>query len=224
MTGDLQDMVRRLRAVLPARWFPANAPILEALLQGLAWAWAWCFGLLAYVRSQTRIATATDVWLDIVAQDFFGSTLVRSPGQGDSALRRRIQLELFRDRATRPALEQVLLDLTGRPAVIFEPARATDTGGYGGATAAAAGLGYGVAGGWGSLQLPFQCFVTAFRPTGAGIAMVAGWGNPAGGYGAGTVQYASLAMVQGQVTDTDIAGAVAAVMPAASVAWIRISS
>ena len=224
MTGDSQDMAGRLRAVLPARWYPDEAPILDAVLQGLGWAWAWCYGLLGYVRAQTRVATATDVWLDIVAADFFGTSLVRAPGQDDAALRRRIQLELFRDRATRAALSRTLLDLTGRPPVIFEPARTTDTGGYASAAAAGTGLGYGVAGGWGSLDLPFQCFVTAFRPNGSGIATVAGWGDPAGGYGSGAVQYASLAMVQGQVTDADIAGAIAAVMPAASIAWVQISS
>ncbi len=224
MQGDSEDMLSRLQAVLPARWFPDNAPTLGALLQGLAWAWAWSFGLLAYVRAQTRIATATEVWLDIVAEDFFGASLMRAPGQDDGGLRRRIQLELFRDRATRAALSRVLLDMTGRPPVIFEPARTTDTGGYGGAAAVGTGLGYGVAGGWGSLDLPFQCFVTAFRPNGSGIATVSGWGDPAGGYGAGAVQYATLAMVQGQVTDADIAGAIAAVMPAASTAWVQISS
>ena len=224
MTGDSQDMMSRLRAVLPARWYPDDAPILGAVLAGLAWAWAWCYGLLAYVRAQTRIATATDVWLDIVAADFFGTSLVRAPGQDDAALRQRIQLELFRDRATRAALVRTLRDLTGRPPVIFEPARTTDTGGYGGMPAGASGLGYGVAGGWGSLELPFQCFVTAFRPNGSGIATVAGWGDPAGGYGSGAVQYASLAMVQGQVTDADISNAIASLMPAASIAWVQISS
>ncbi len=224
MLGDSEDMLTRLRAVLPTRWFPGDAPILDALLHGLAWAWAWCFGLLGYVRTQTRIATATDVWLDIIAEDFFGTSLRRPPGQDDDVLRRRIRLELFRDRATRAALSRALLDLTGRAPAIFEPARATDTGAYAGTGAEATGLGYGVAGGWGSLDLPFQCFVTALRPNDSGIASVAGWGGPGGGYGTGAIQYASLAMVQGQVTDTDIAGAIAAVMPAASIAWIRISS
>lgn len=224
MIGDNQDMLSRLRAVLPTRWFPDDAPILEALLRGLAWAWAWAFGLLGYVRAQTRIATATDVWLDTVAEDFFGRALMRTPGQDDDALRRRIQLELFRERATRRALSGVLMDLTGRQPVIFEPARTTDTGGYGNAAMDATGLGYGVAGGWGSLQLPFQCFVTAFRPNGSGIAAVAGWGDFAGGYGSGAIQYANQAMIQGQVTDADIAGAIAAVMPVASIAWVQISS
>jgi hypothetical protein len=224
MTGDSQDMLDRLQAVLPARWFPDDAPILGAVLQGLASGWTWCYGLLGYLTAQTRIATATDVWLDIVAEDFFGASLVRAPAEDDATLRRRVQLGLFRDRATRTALTRALSDLTARAPLIFEPARTTDTGGYGGRSATVTGLGYGVAGGWGSLGLPFQCFVTAFRPNGSGIATVAGWGDPAGGYGTGSVQYASLAMVEGQVTDADIAGAVAAVMPVASIAWLAISN
>ncbi|MBW4091067.1 MAG: hypothetical protein HIU82_08160 [Proteobacteria bacterium] len=224
MQGDSEDMLSRLRAVLPSRWFPDNAPILGALLQGLAWSWSWCFGLVTYVRAQTRIATATDVWLDVIAEDFFGGYLGRRSGEDDGGLRRRIKLELFRDHATRAALASALIDMTGRAPVIFEPARTADTGGYGGVATAGTGLGYGVAGGWGSLDLPFQCFVTAYRPNGSGIAAVAGWGNPVGGYGVGALQYATLAMVQGQVTDTEIVSAVAAVMPAASIAWIQISS
>lgn len=224
MVGDTQDILSRLKAVLPARWFPDATPVLDAVLYGLATAWSWCFGLIGYVRAQTRIATATDVWLDIVAEDFFGSTLTRRSGEDDEALRLRIQQAMFQGHATRSALAGALTDITGRAPIIFEPARTTDTGGYGGTAAGPAGLYYGEAGGWGSLNLPFQCFVTAFRPNGSGIAMIEGWGATAAGYGVGAMQYATLAMVQGQVTDPDIHAAIAAVMPAATIAWTRISS
>ncbi len=224
MTGDNQDMLARLRAVLPARWFPDESPVLDAVLAGLSAAWAWCFGLIQYARAQTRIATATDFWLDIVAGDFFGSLLSRRSGEGDAPFRTRILGSLFQDRGTRVALVSTLTRLTGRIPVVFEPARATDTGAYGGSATNVTGLGYGLAGGWGNLQLPFQCFVRAYRAEGSGIAMVAGWGAPAGGYGIGAEQYASLSMIEGQVTDTDIDQAVASVMPAATIAWLRISS
>jgi hypothetical protein len=72
------------------------------------------------------------------------------------------------------------------------------------------------------MALPFQCFVTAFRPIGSGIASVSGWGEPTGAYGAGSIEYASFAMLQGQVTDGDIAGAVAGVLPVAAIAWLSI--
>src|SRR5258708_34314097 len=103
MTGDQLDMLARLRTVLPTRWFPDQAPVLDALLSGLAAAWTWAYDQLHYVKAQTRIATASDIWLDIIALDFFGRHLVRRSGQSDAAFRARIQRELFRERGTRGA-------------------------------------------------------------------------------------------------------------------------
>jgi hypothetical protein len=216
--GDRPDMLRRIKAVLPARWFADTSPVLDGVLSGLAAGWAWLYGLLDFVIAQTRIATATGVWLDMIARDCFGARLFRRGAQADDAFRTRIQRELLRERGTRGAISAVLQDLTGRPPVIFEPARAADTGAYGLAT------GYGMAGAWGSLNLPYQCFVTAFRPHGNGIAQISGWGAPAGGYGRGALEYASLDMVQGQVTDEDINAAIAGVLPVATVAWTRITN
>jgi hypothetical protein len=136
MTGDQQDMLARLRAVLPTRWFPERAPVLDGLLGGLAAGWSWAYQQLQYVKAQTRVATATDIWLDIIANDFFGNRLVRRTGQSDAAFRNRIQLELFRERGTRSAIVAILRDLTGREPCIFEPARSTDTGGYASPTGA----------------------------------------------------------------------------------------
>jgi hypothetical protein len=205
------------------RWFPDSAPVLDALLGGLASGWSSVYQQLQYVRAQTRIATATDIWLDVVAQDYFGFHLTRRAGQGDAAFRAAIHRELFRERGTRAAVVSVLQDLTGRPPQIFEPARPGDTGGYASSAGGCGGLGYGCAGGWGSLTLPFQCFITAYRPIGAGIAMISGWSSNGGAYGQGAIEYASLAMVQAQVTDADIYKAVAGVLPVATVGWTRIS-
>ena len=224
MTGDTQDMAARIRAVLPTRWLADDTPILDAVLSGLGTAWAWVYDLLSYVRSQTRIASASDIWLDVIAQDFFGANLARQNGESDGTFRQRVQRELFRERATRAAINAALTDLTGRAPIIFEPSRPTDTGAYGSAHSTAVGLAYGVTGAWGSLALPFQCFVTAFRPNGSGVALVAGWGTPAGAYGVGAIQYATPAMIEGQVTDAEIAARVAAIMPTASISWINISS
>lgn len=223
MTGDQQDILYRLKAVLPVRWFPDSAPVLDGMLNGLASGWSWLYGVLQYVKSQTRIATATDIWLDVIALDFFGGQFLRWSGQNDDAFRGRIQRELFRERGTRGAVSAALEDLTGRLPVIFEPARPTDTGAYGSLSGGGGGLGYGVSGGWGSLDLPFQSFITAFRPTGSGIAVVAGWGDAGGGYGAGSIEYASLDMVEGQVTDSAIYAAIAGVLPIASIGWTNIT-
>ena len=212
-------MLARIKAVLPTRWFADATPVLDGLLAGLAWAWSWTYSLLTYLQAQTRIATATDVWLDIIANDFFGERLQRRTSQSDDAFRLLIQSSLLREHGTRQAIVAAVTDLTGRAPAVFEPMRSTDTGGY-----AIGGVGYGVGGGWGSMALPFQCFVKAYRPVGSGIALVSGWGGPVGGYGHGAVEYASMAMVQGQVTDGDIAAAIAGVLPVAAIAWTRIEN
>jgi hypothetical protein len=223
MIGTATDMIARLLALLPLRWFADTTPVLTPLLAGLAEGWAWLYAMLGYVRAQTRIATATDSFLDLISVDFLGGTLPRRFGEMDAGFRARIQHELLRPRATRPALVGELTNLTGRVPVVFEPARPADTGGWGKAG------GYGAGGGYGSLMLPFQVFVTAFRPLGTGVPIVGGWGHPpggpaAGGWGSGAMEYASLAMVQSQVTDADINQAIASTVPVAVTAWTRISN
>jgi hypothetical protein len=224
-TGDTSDFVRRLRAVLPARWFPASAPVLTGVLTGFASVWASLYTLLIYVIRQSRIATATGVFLDMIALDFFQGRISRNKSEPDTHFRLRILTEILRPRATRAAVSQALTDLTGIRPIIFEPADTTDTGGYN-----RGGVGYNVAGGWGDLDLPFQAFITAFRPSGGGISGVSGYGNIGlgitttgglGGYGQGTIEWANLEMIQGGITDADIYATVAAAMPVASIGWTR---
>lgn len=224
MVGDQADFLRRLKAVLPTSWFADDTPVLDNLLSGLGSAWSWVYGLRQYLQSQTRISTATDIFLDIIASDFFGSSLVRKINEPDESLRARIKSELFRDRGTRNSVITVLADLTGRTPIVFEPACSTDTGGYGSIGFDGGGIGYCVGGGWGSTTLPFQCFITTFRPTTGGIAQVAGWGSPNSAYGSGTTEYASLEMAVGQIMDQDIYDAVAGVMPIATIGWTRIQN
>ncbi|MBV8399017.1 MAG: hypothetical protein JOZ17_09790 [Acetobacteraceae bacterium] len=223
MVGDQSDILARLKAVLPAGWFSDATPVLDAILSGPAWGWSWVYNALQYVKSQTRIATATGVWLDVAAVDFFGARIVRK-GRSDATFSAYIRREVLRDRGTRAAVAAILTDLTGRPPAIFEPSRPADTGAWGGQGQGTMGLGYGAAGGWGSLSLPFQAFVTAYRPRRSGIAQVTGWCAIGGGYRTGSIEYASLAMTQGPVTDADIYASVASVMPVAAIAWTRISN
>lgn len=229
MTGDPADILTRLKAALPSRWFANETPVLDGMLAGLASGWAWVYSLLSYATAQTRIATATGFWLDIIARDFFGGRLHRRAGEPDGGFRHRILSALLREHGTRGAVIAALTDLTDRVPQVFEPARPADTGSYGSLTASAGGLAWGLAGGWGNLSLPFQCFITAYRPTGSGIASVTGWGGGSstpgiGAYGVGAIEYASLAMIQGQVTDTDIYRAIADVMPVAAIGWTQISN
>jgi hypothetical protein len=212
----------RLRAVLPTRWFPDVSPVLDSLLSGLARGWSSIYDLLQYVKAQTRTGTASDIWLDIIALDFFSGRVVRQPNQSDDSFRITITREIFRERGTRAAIVSALQDLTGQAPIVFEPARTSDTGGYTSLRGHGGGVGYGVAGGWGNLGLPFQCFVTAYRPASSGIATVSGWCDPAGGYCQGALEYADLGMIQGQVTDDAIYQAIADVLPVAAIAWTSI--
>jgi hypothetical protein len=217
--GTQPDIVGRLKSVLPNGWFADTTPVLDGILNGLAAGWAGLFTLLSYVQLQTRIATATDVFLDLIAQDFFAGGITRAVGEPDVGLRARIDRALFAPCATRSALINAITNLTNRPPLVFEPARIEDTGAYG----VAPTLAYNNSGGWGCRALPFQCFVHVYRPLGAGVAYCAGFGNGAGGYGAGAIQYATPTLAASTIRDTDISSAIAATIPAATTAWIVIT-
>ena len=211
MVGEVGDFVSRLRRVLPTRWFGGVAPQADALLSGFGTAWSAIYALIAVVRNQARLLTASGVFIDMIAQDFFGGLLPRRATELDAAYAQRIRLELLRPRGTRQAMTLALTQLTGQPAVVFEPARPTDTGGYN-----TPRLSYRVAGALGSLGLPYQSFIKVRRPHGAGIALFAGYGT--GGYSV----YGALGMVVSAVPDTDIYATAAGVVPAGYTAWVQI--
>jgi hypothetical protein len=214
------DFLRREKSTLPP-WFSDSNPILDALLVGLATAWSWVYSLYLYTQMQTRIKTATDGWLDLIAGDFFGTRIARKANQNDTSFRATIVSNLFRERTTRTALIQVLTQLTGRVPIVIEPQRPADTGAYQVPTG-----GYGVAGYYGSRLLPSQTFVITFRPATAGIPNIAGYGNSSAAYRTPSVggMYGSLSQVQGQVTDADILAAIDSVKPVGSVIWTTIQS
>jgi hypothetical protein len=208
---------------MPGRWFGESTPLLDTVLNSLSAGWVGFFNLFAYLKSQTRIATSFDDWLDLTAEDFFGWRVTRRILESDNSFRARISLELVRDRCTRAALYQCLLDSTGRPPIIFEPANPQDTGCYGTTASPGYGVaGYGTSGGWGSLDLPFQVFVRAFRPVTPGISMINGWNGSVGGFGAGLSAYMSFYDVSSQVTDAEICEGIAHTAPAGCVVWISI--
>lgn len=222
VTGDLEDMVARQAAVLPP-WFGAPGAVPDVLRLPLAMAGsvgAWLYELIGYARKQIRIRTATDGWLDLIANDFFGRRVLRRSGQGDDSFRRRIQIEMFRPRATRPAMRAVLEDLTGVPPRIFEPGNPLDTGGIG----IPSGLGVGVAGAVGSIVLPGNVFIDAYIKPDSGVPFAAGIGFPVGGIGVPSrLVVASLEDIRGTLRDEDVYAAVEATRPVGTVAWVRIS-
>ncbi len=222
MTGDLSDIVRRLRAVLPDGWFGDEAPVLDTVLQALGQAWTTLYTTIVYAKDQLHVSTASGGWLDAIALDFFGTLMPRRSSEPDDAYRVRLLQELLRERATRAAISRALVDLTDRQPDIFEPGRSADTGAYAQrGVQQTTGLAYGITGGWGSLAHPFQVFVTAHRPHRSSGTASIGWGY--GGYNNGYSNYCDITVVRGGVKDEDIVEAVKRVLPVATTAWIRIT-
>ena len=211
MIGDISDFVRRLRDMLPRGWFSETAPITTSLLSALSGAWQFVYGLIATVTALTRINTSSGSFLDAISSDFFFNYLPRRTSEIDADFIIRIKQELFRSRGTRSALMTMLAELTGNRPSVFEPAYPPDTGGY-----SVGGVGYNVGGGYGNLMLSHTCFVTALRPSGQGIANLAGYDT------GGLVAYGSLSMVSSPVSDLDISMATAAVLPLGCTAWLSI--
>lgn len=226
MPGDIADIVQRMRTVLPRGWFADNAPNLTAVLSCLATPAAWLYSCIQYATQQMRIASASEVWLDLIAWDFFGPDLRRANGESDSSLRSRILQALFAEAATRPAVHAALTQLTGCEPVIFEPTHAPDTGVYASWPELLAGappaLAYGVVGGWGSLRMPYQFMVTAKRASATGLMNLAGYGSPAGGYGMGTFAWTEAGAITGNVSDTMIQQAITRALAVNATAWLRI--
>lgn len=223
-SGDQADMKARLQAMLPAAWFATTAPIKDAILAGIGWMFAQGFALAVYVRLQGRVSTATDVFLDIAAQDYTGARVARRLYENDDSFRPRLMASLLPSGATRAAMQSRLMALTGSMPKIFEPTQPVDTGGYG-----YGGLGYNAAGGYGSVALPFQAFVSVKRPVSQGVPYWAGYdGNAStppyapGGYNRGLIAYSDINQAFGGVTDADIYQAIADVQPLGAIAWAKI--
>ncbi len=218
-----QDLIQRLKATLPLRWFGEITPVLDTVLNSLAAGWFGLFNLLAHVRAQTRLQTASDDSLDLIAKDYCGRRLLRRSRESDTSFRIRIHQELLRDKCTRSALYEVLFDLTGRPPTIFEPANPADTGSYGSIDSSEPGnASYGFFGGWGSLNSPFQTFVKASMPRNAAIAMINGWGGDIGAYGTGFSSYVSSTANSPCASGSEVCAAVARIAPAGSIIWMSL--
>lgn len=127
--GDINDILSRLKGVLPA-WWSQTTPILDGVLSGFAQIGSWGYSLLIYTQLQTRITTATDGFLDIAAFDFFGVRIGRQKNEIDANFSTRIKTEVLRPRVSRFGISKALSDLTGKAPVIFEPWNTGDAGGW----------------------------------------------------------------------------------------------
>jgi len=181
-TGSVVDIVARMKAVLPGGWFGSSpTPVLDALLTGIAWGWSWIYGLTTYVQDQSRITTATDVNLDMISVDFFGpGVLPRTFDQSDASYRETILSNLFAPKITRAGIISSIQRAFNVTPKIFEPFNTGDTGSYGTSGVLAwSGMAFNDAGGWGSLSMPAQFFITVPEPniSQLGIGNVAGYSS-----------------------------------------------
>jgi hypothetical protein len=246
--GDSADILRRVKLTIPNRWFAFVAPLRDAVLGGISDGAAFCFNLIVYAASQARISTSTGPFLDLISFDFLGPNLPRN-GLSDHAFVAKIKATILQERVTRQGMINAITALTGNPPVIFEPWNTNDAGGYSGSigvvgsnptnqlciTSLLLGMGgvggtislvgniaYGKAGGWGSMNLPNQVFITVTRGAGSGVPNVAGYGNSIGGYGAGSIEYAGPSVEQSGITDQDIYDVINNTKPTGTRAWVQI--
>ena len=210
-------MMQRLRGLLPPGWFGDSNPVRDAVLTGCAQMLSWCYTLYAFARDQTRLRSASGGWLDMIGLDFFGATLPRYANQSDDSYRNRLQVNLFRERATHAAVAKVLLDLTGRAPMVVEPARPADVGGLG------VSFALGATGRVGSIKLPYQAFVTAYRPPYSGPAGWPGVATWSFGMNSGSAVAGSVRLTP-PVSDADLLAAVEAVKPIGATVWVSIAN
>jgi hypothetical protein len=208
--GSVADLFNRLKALVPRSWF-GLAPNFAATLQAPAWALSANYAQITYAALQTRIKTATDGYLDLISYDFFGASLPRATFEADAAFRTRILANLFVKGPTRRDMATVLTLITGATPTIFEPNNPTDSGGWDG------GLYFDVKGGWGDC-LPYQSFVTAYRPIG-GLVSLGEW--DASRFNFDRNAYWSDEQANG-LTDAVIIAAVEATRALGTIVWLRI--
>lgn len=218
MTGDQNDIITRLKALLPRGWFPDVAPFLTSSLIGAANALSFIYSLIVYARAQCRIRTATDGFLDLISYDYFGNNLPRYLNESDPAFKTRILANLLTEKVTRAGIIKAVTLLTGVAPLIFEPGNIGDTGAYNKGTFA-----YGMAGGWGSLALKAQFFMKVTPPPNAGVPNVGGWGNYTGGYGIGATEYINESLIYNEVPDSAIYQTIANTKAAGVKAWVQIT-
>ncbi|MGN6085779.1 hypothetical protein [Trinickia sp.] len=210
--GDQQDIFTRLRAQIPTSWFKLSQKF-DATLQGPAWALSTIYNQITYAALQTRIATATDGYLDLIANDFFGAALPRLTNEQDGPYRARILANLFVKGPTRANMSAVLKLITGRAPDIFEPSNTTDSGGWDGGFYWDTGVGK-----WGA-PMPYQSFVTAYRPitNAQSLGELDSWRWSWDSYGAWSDAPVTA------VTDAAIIAAVESTRMTGTVVWMRIA-
>ena len=211
--------LERLKQLIPPSWFGDDETILDAYLCGMAWCFDHINALYDYLGLQTRIKTATDAWLDLLAFDFLGGGFIRRTGQDDTSFRRKLLVNIFRERATRKGMIAVLTELTGKVPTIFEAQYSGDVGAYN------INAAYGITR-YGSSSMPYQCFIDVKRDPTTTLPSYAGYGNTGMAYSvtASSINaYASASLAASSQIDDDIYATIEATKPAGTICWTRIS-
>lgn len=207
--GDKADMLARINSYLPD-WYGEDADNKEALLNGYAEVAAFIYSLQQYVLLQTRIATSTGPFLELINQDYLGGLFPRRHKENDVTYRKRLQINIIRPRNTRYSYIKVLEDLTGRTPLVWEGFKPTDTNWLnGGFVLNVNGLGSGT---------PYTIYILAFRPIDSGNAFN-GLNNPSYSLNSGFVLGA---VNKPYISDDDILQAVNSVHSAGitPIVWI----
>src|SRR6266498_3623383 len=106
MTSDRNDILQKLLATLPA-WFGDDAPNINTVLTGMAATGSFNYSEYEYAGLQTRVLSATGVFLDLISLDYLGGNLPRLANESDKSFRTRILVNLVRERGTRKSIIRV---------------------------------------------------------------------------------------------------------------------
>lgn len=225
MIGDSNNIVERVKRLIPNRWFSYVAPYRDAIVGGIADLSAWNYKLIGYARAQTRLATAYGIWLDILCYDFTGRYLTRN-GLQDDAFRALIKATILQERVTRAGMIYAITTLTGNEPWIFEPWNTYDTGAYSSRTRGHkyGSMGYGVGrGGYGNMKLNHQVFIKVKRSASSGVPGIGGYGSKISGYGTGRSEYIGRFITPIGVTNELIYKLINLTKPTGTIAWVQIS-
>ena len=168
-----------------------------------------------------RIATASSFWLDLIAWDFLGPTLVRSAGQNDASFQTVIRQQIVQPRVTRAGMTGVITNLTGIAPTIIEPWNTGDCGAWD----VAAAMGWDLAGLWGEAPstLPGQVFMIVSRSGWQGVPNISGWDCDFGGWDKGSqLEWTDYTIYGGTLTDAQIYAAIAGTVAEGVTAWVSL--
>lgn len=195
---------QRIFGRLPAGWFPSDGPVISSIVGQVAEGASLNNDQLFYAQNQTRVSTASDMFLELIAQDYFGAfNFPRRSGETDDSYRSRILGNLLIARGTRGAMIEVLTNLTGNVPDIFEPIRDACAWDQFGWDYPKTKLG--------DYNDPYTCWITIQPPPGPGIPLA--YGYDSGSYDV-NFAYGDINLLASVVADNEIYRAVIATAPA----------